>query len=289
MPITPMQILLEGQRDEKSTRALSDALRNRKEVGEMMSLVGTKNQRRFSDSIRGDVAGQQQQKEKQDQRAMTEAQYGAANDYRDNALAETMRHNKAMEEYYRNKDKATVTAQQKALDRGVADLSKRLEKAAIPDLKTGIEKIDEELAPYLKAGGGLPGVGYGSNIGPAFTKDGRRMQARVAKIRNMILKARSGGAVTPQEADRLMQEFALGAFNSDEEFLASWADFKDSITAGERNIYGGYDSMIVEQYEMNMRDLGAEDPAAAEAGADWNPTPQGVNPDTGNQIVDWGT
>ena len=289
MPLTPMQILLEGQRDEKSTRALSSALRNRKEVGEMMSLVGTKNQQQFAGSIRGDVDTQQKQKEKQDQRYMTQGYYDDATSGRKSALSETIRHNKAMEDYYRNKDKAALTAQDKALSRGVTDLSKRMEKAAIPDLRSGISNIDAELAPYIKEGGGLPGIGGMSNVGGfAFTSDGRQMQARVAKIRNMILKARSGGAVTPEEASRLLEEFSLGMWNTDEEFLASWEYFKASIDAGERNIMGGYDSRIREQYQMNMNELGAENPEAVDAGADWNPTPQGVNPETGNKIVDWG-
>jgi hypothetical protein len=228
--------MLEGQRDEKSMRALSEGLRNNKDISMLASLLGTENQREFGRGLGADVQYQQGLKEKQDQRYMTQDQY-------------------AMEDYYRNKDKAAVTAQQKALNRGVTDLSKRLEKAAIPDLKVGIAKIDEELSPYLEAGGK-------SNVGGfSFTGEGRRMQARVAKIRNMILKARSGGAVTPQEADRLLQEFSLGMWNSDADFLASWADFKDSISAGERNIMGGYGSEIRDAYEMNMRAL-MEDPEA---------------------------
>lgn len=291
--LTPMQILLEGQRDEKSTRALSQGLRNRKEVSEMMSLIGTKNQRNFSDTIRGDVNNQQLMKEKSDQRQMTTDQYGAANAGRKSALSETIRHNKAMEDYYRNKDANAISASQKALDRGVTDLSKRLEKAAIPDLRSGISNIDAELAPYIEKGGSLPGIGGMSNVGGfSFTSDGRQMQARVAKIRNMILKARSGGAVTPEEASRLMEEFSLGMWNTDEEFLASWDDFKSSIDAGERNIHSGYGADIREAYQMNMNELGTENPQAVDAGADWNPKPEqaeNINPETGNQIVDWGT
>jgi hypothetical protein len=260
--LSPLQIMLEGQRDEKSMRALSEGLRNNKDISMLASLLGTQNQREFGRGLGADVQYQQGLKEKQDQRYMTQDQYAAANQHRRSVLDETTRHNMAMEDYYRNKDKAAVTAQQKALTRGVTDLSKRLEKAAIPDLKVGIAKIDEELSPYLEAGGNLPGVGGLSNVGGfSFTGEGRRMQARVAKIRNMILKARSGGAVTPQEADRLLQEFSLGMWNSDADFLASWADFKDSISAGERNIMGGYGSEIRDAYEMNMRAL-MEDPEA---------------------------
>lgn len=96
--LSPMQIMLEGNRDEKSMRALSDGLRNRKEVGEMASLLGTRNQREFGGSLRDDVRAQQGLKEKQDQRSMTQGYYDQSDAHRKNVLTESIRHNKAMEE-----------------------------------------------------------------------------------------------------------------------------------------------------------------------------------------------
>ncbi len=97
MELSPMQIMLENKRDEKSMRSLSDGLRRRKDVGELISLVGTRNQQGFGGGLREDVRAQQGLKEKQDNRNMMLGQYEAANTYRDSALAETIRHNKAME------------------------------------------------------------------------------------------------------------------------------------------------------------------------------------------------
>ena len=267
----PMEILLKQKRDEAAMEAMSSGLRRQKDVSNIAMLSGDRLLGNFGQGLAGDVDTQLKLKmvsdEKATQRDMTQGYYDQMGAHQGNVLKETIKHNRAMEEAARIKQAEAMTASDKALIRGVTDLSKRLEKAQIPDLRAGVSAIDEELAPYIQAGGELPGIGYLSNVGPAFTKDGRRMQARVAKIRNMILKARSGGAVTPSEADRLLQEFALGAFNSDEEFLASWADFKDSLAQGERNIYAGYDPIIVDQYEMNVRSLDSQAPAPSAPGA----------------------
>src|SRR5210317_307331 len=68
MELSPMQILLEGKRGEEYTKSLSNQLRDRKDIGELLSLTGTSNQKNFGGGLRADVLGQQKQKEKQDQR-----------------------------------------------------------------------------------------------------------------------------------------------------------------------------------------------------------------------------
>lgn len=97
MALSPMQILLEGKRDEGYTRALSDKLRYRKDMGEFLQLAGNKDISEFGGSLRADVLGQQKQKEKQDQRAMTQGYYDDATEGRKSALSETIRHNKEVE------------------------------------------------------------------------------------------------------------------------------------------------------------------------------------------------
>lgn len=96
--LSPMQILLEGKKGEKYTKALSDKLRYRKDMGEFLSLAGNESISQFGDSLRADVQGQQGQKEKQDQRAMTQGYYDQSDAHRKNVLKEAMRHNKAMED-----------------------------------------------------------------------------------------------------------------------------------------------------------------------------------------------
>ena len=56
MELTPMQILLEGKKGDQYTQSLSQGLRDRKDMGEMLSLVGNKNQQQFGGSYGGPIA-----------------------------------------------------------------------------------------------------------------------------------------------------------------------------------------------------------------------------------------
>jgi hypothetical protein len=170
-----MQILLEGQRDEKSTRALSDALRNRKEVGEMMSLIGTKNQRQFGGTLRADVAGQQAQKEKQDQRAMTQGYYDETSTYRNSALAETMRHNKEMEKAALLK--AESDASLKRFKPPSVSAQKRTTEAI--ESYDGIQRVINSFQDDYASGWGMVGEGSLTNtIGKIAGTPGMKDQAR---------------------------------------------------------------------------------------------------------------
>ncbi len=253
----PLEILL-SQRDpgDGMQRALASGLRRRREIAELAQLTGDEVLVPFGQNlgatVQRDATAERARLDKAAQRKLTSDYYEqqAANSRLSQAMAvrkqdEVERHNKAMEA------KIYETAAKKQRD-DVRKLATQIAKADLPFLQEGISNIDDELAPYIESGEGLPGIGYLSNVGPAFTSEGRQMQTRVAKIRNMILKARSGGAVTPQEASRLLEEFALGAMNSEDEFMLAWADFKDTIAASERNIYAGYPEEVKDEYLTNL-------------------------------------
>ncbi len=255
----PLDIMLmqTGDRDTDMQRALSDGLRRRREIGQLGQLTGDEVLAPFgkglSLSADREVLKEMDRAEKASQRELTsgyydfqKAQAGLAQTMALRKQTETERHNRAMEG-------RVNAALQKTLDRDVQKLSANITKAQLPDLQAGIAQIDDELRPYIENNEGLPGVGGMSNIGEwAFTEGGRAMKARVAKIRNMILKARSGGAVTPSEAERLLTEFSLGVMNTDEDFLRSWTDFKEQVARGEQNIYAGFTEEVVGTYLQNL-------------------------------------
>ncbi len=255
----PMDIMLmqTGDRDTDMQRALSDGLRRRREIGQLGQLTGDEVLMPFgkqlSLSADREVLKEMDRADKQSQRQLTsgyydfqKAQAGLAQTMALRKQDEVERHNKAMEG-------RVNAALQKTLDRDVQKLSGNITKAMLPDLQAGIAQIDDELRPYIESNSGLPGMGGLSNLGDwAFTEGGRAMKARVAKIRNMILKARSGGAVTPSEATRLLTEFSLGVMNTDEDFLRSWVDFKEQIARGEQNIYAGFTDEVKDTYLQNL-------------------------------------
>jgi hypothetical protein len=263
-----IMLMQTGDRDTDMQRALSDGLRRRREIGQLGQLTGDEVLAPFgkglSLSADREIIKEMDRSDKQSQRELTsgyydfqKAQAGLSQTMALRKQDETERHNLAMEG-------KVNTALQKTLDRDVMKLSANITKAQLPDLQAGISQIDDELRPYLENDEGLPGMGGLSNIGDwSFTEGGRAMKARVAKIRNMILKARSGGAVTPSEASRLLTEFSLGVMNTDEDFLRSWTDFKEQIARGEQNIYAGFTDEVKDTYLMNLSREGGIAPTNA--------------------------
>ncbi len=287
-----MEMLISGgDRDAQMQKALAGGLRRRQEISELGQMTGdriiTPMAQQLGQGVQRDISTAATQTDRAAQRKLTAAHYetvasqsALANTMAQNRLDETIRHNRATEE------RQLLTAN-KTLNSDVRRLSAALTKANSAEITSGIANIDEELAPYLEAGGNLPGVGGISNILPGFTSEARQMQARLAKIRGIILKARSGGAVTPEEAARLNQEFSRTAWNSDEEFLKAWDDFKNAYAVGIANIHAGYTDEVNEMYRANfesqMRNTGEQDTPVS-AGASPEVTPPSAPPGG----VQWG-
>jgi len=271
--LTPMQIMLEGQRDEKSMRALSSGLRNRKDVGEMMSLIGTKNQRSFGGNLREDVRAQQGLKEKQDQRKMMLDQYGAANTYRDSALSETMRHNKAMEDYYRNRETAQSRMVQKDFDTNVRRLSEKMTQMGIPELQYDVGRINESLKPYIDdPDKNIPGIGQTGMAPNMWVSDeGINIRQGLAAVRNKLLKVRSGAAVTDPEMARFAQELitTMDTISTDRELRLTWPQVAAGIAQIENGIVAGYDPEVVQTFRSR---LGQEDQYTLEGEGEGEPT-----------------
>lgn len=287
MPSPLEYILSQGPRDEDMQRALAGGLRRRQEISELGQLTGdrviTPMAQNLGQGVQRELALAATQKEKEAQRELTGEYYeqqasqsALANTMAERRLNETIRHNKAMEE------RALTTASNR-LDADTRRLSAALTKAQAPEITSGIAAINAELAPYIENEQNLPGVGGLANILPGLTADARTMQDRLAKIRNIILKARSGGAVTPQEADRLLQEFSVRTLNTDEDFLRAWGDFTSAYETGIANIYAGYNDQTIDQYNQNLaRQAEATGPEGTAPSAGASPNIEGP------KRVNWG-
>ena len=290
MELSPMQIMLMGQRDEKSTRALADGLRNRKDLGDLVSLVGTKNQRDFGGGLTQDVQYQQGMKEKGDQRAMTQGYYNDITAGRTSALQETIRHNKEMEDYYRNRDTAQSRMQKKDFDNNVRKLSEKMTQMGIPELQYDVGRINDSLKPYMDdKNKDIPGIGQTGMVPNMFIGDeGVKIRQGLAAVRNKLLKVRSGAAVTDPEMARFAQELitTMDTISTDRELLLTWPQVAAGISKIESGISAGYDPEVVETFRGRM---GQSESDPGDTGVDWTPTPDNVNPDTGNEIVDWGS
>jgi len=156
MALSPMQILLEQKRDQKSTQALSDGLRRRKDLGQLVSLVGTQNQQRFGGGLLDDVNNQ-------DQRAMTQGQYDSANDYRERAFKETLRRNKAMEKL------AGQKAEKTSLGKNPTATTQKRAEDAIGNY-TGLKHLNKSFEDDYANNSLIPWEGEMSNATPNVFK-----------------------------------------------------------------------------------------------------------------------
>jgi len=107
--MTPIEIMLAGNRDQKTLRALAGKLRGQKDIASLSMLSGDPTVGGFgqvlNSNVEDRVAQRLDEEQKQQQRDLTKGYYDQLagqhadnQDFRNRTLAETMRHNQAMEQ-----------------------------------------------------------------------------------------------------------------------------------------------------------------------------------------------
>ena len=125
---------------------------------------------------------------------------------------------------------------------------------AVLNLNSIITKIPET--------GDIPGYGQ-TGMTPQFmlSDEGKALRQDLSRIFNVVLKERSGAAVTVPEFERLKTEFGTNSLATDKEFryalTAAVAALKEKI----RNINSGFDPAVIKQYiDREGRDFSTFDP-----------------------------
>ena len=102
-------------------------------------------------------------------------------------------------------------------------VSKEYTKLKIETLEDAISRFEDTLDRMLKLGkgGDLPGAGpVGGRLFDFMVgRDGRQLRADFQSVANILLKDRSGAAVTTQEMERFLQEMSDGTATVDEATL----------------------------------------------------------------------
>jgi hypothetical protein len=86
-----------------------------------------------------------------------------------------------------------------------------------------LRDLENYIATLAKSGegGDLPGVGFFGGRSPITSTKGRVLRAKLAQFQNIVLKERSGAAVTESELNRIVNEMAGGEVTKDEKALLS--------------------------------------------------------------------
>lgn len=129
-------------------------------------------------------------------------------------------------------------AETKEIEKDAQKLSDRLDKSGIIDLVDSLETITEIINANSND---VPGVGKTSVVPGLFLSlEGKRLRQSVGTLRNAILKARSGGAVTPAEAERLLEEIGIGVGRTDEQLKIGISNVIKTFQNKLGNIQGGH-------------------------------------------------
>lgn len=165
---------------------------------------------------------------------------------------------------------AAAARKEKGLDEGTKNLSKQTEQ--LTNLHAGVRELNNRLGEYVPAGKGIPGIGYGSNIGAlgvdvsgAFMgEEGKANRSMVQNVANELIRAAAGQAVSLNEAERqVLANMSSGKY-SERDFLNAWENvILPKVNEMTANISGGYSPEVKQRYRDNGGKIDFNTPFAA--------------------------
>jgi len=144
---------------------------------------------------------------------------------------------------------AAATAKKEAAnDKAVTKFSDTLQKEGIPDLDKAIGDAEGAVGRYKP--GEVPGVGPLKGALPAFmmSDEGKDVRSALAAVRNIVLNARSGAAVTDQELRRLVEEIGTGAGMTETDARRGLKRIRDRFEVVKRNAAAGVSDDVLNTY-----------------------------------------
>lgn len=147
------------------------------------------------------------------------------------------------------KGAAAADKSSKELDKYVDKYKTDLEKTAIPQFDEALSVAEAVLTKY-PAGKDIPGFGRfdGMLHNALLSTDGQMARSDMQAAANVLLKARSGAAVTDGEAKRFLLEIASGAGMSEVALRNGWKHVRGIFEKQKQNITSGYAPEIHDAY-----------------------------------------
>lgn len=191
-----------------------------------------------------EVAGVQQRTQSPDSIAST-AQ-SETNSLRTDARARELAALKG-QELAQNKQLAADAKNLDRVDKKVTAFATQLDKTNVPQFESLLGDIEADIAKFKD----IPG--YGGIMGnlPTFlqSEEGRALRQKIATLRNLTLKDRSGAAVTNQELTRLLEELGTGYFKTDADLTRGLGGVRKNLDAVKQNVVAGIDDDTLAEYQ----------------------------------------
>lgn len=177
----------------------------------------------------------------------------------------------------RTRDITAVTKETQAtakrdekVEKGVTKYSDTLQKEGIPELEAAVSGAEAVLNKY--PAGQVPGIGAVKNALPAaaMSDEGKNVRQALAQVRNIVLSARSGAAVTDQELRRLVEEIGTGVGMSEDDIRNGLGRVRTRLETIKANTAAGVSDDVKSLYEerggVKIQRGGATAPSGPKAG-----------------------
>jgi len=126
------------------------------------------------------------------------------------------------------------------LSENIEDLSDAWDDGGMPTLGHAIGMISNSMEAFPE-GTDIEGMGQTGALHKSLISErGVQLRQRVASLMNLVLKDRSGAAVTVPEFDRFKKEFNAGLLQTDEDFRNAFSDLKKGFEDHKESIAAGY-------------------------------------------------
>ena len=150
------------------------------------------------------------------------------------------------------------------LEKQVGDLATRVIKADLSGLDTAISQAEEMITSYK--GKDIPGLSK-MNVMERMTAEGSKNATRVKSVSNILMKLRSGAAVTESEAKRFSEEISSAPIVTDELWIDWLSRLRLLVDERKRELYAGVPPEVIELYQSRQgkkKDKKSRTPTQAE-------------------------
>jgi hypothetical protein len=146
----------------------------------------------------------------------------------------------------------SATAKEDKIEKINADrlqkFSAVMDKEAIPEFESALTIAEGRLKKHKP--GALPGYGrFEGAIPNAMANEEQQMsRTDMMQAANILLKARSGAAVTDNEMRRFLTEVATGAFMSEAALRNGWKNVRQTFNNKKQGVLASVDDDILDRY-----------------------------------------
>lgn len=139
------------------------------------------------------------------------------------------------------------------LERKVNKFSGELEKTNIPVFEQMLADTENKVKQLASESSDIPGFGPLDSLRPDFlTSDkGKELRQLVQSLANVIIKDRSGAAVSNQEMQRLVRELGTGKLSTEKQLLDALTNIRRHFNETKRNVVAGVDDDTLNEYANN--------------------------------------